>query len=69
MAEVRLQGPGVVACVRQGITAGMAKHVSVGLEAQACRLTSALHHATNPAALSGAPRSETNTKGLWLLSR
>jgi hypothetical protein len=36
MAKVRRQGPRVVACIRVSITAGMAQHMCVALQAKAC---------------------------------
>ena len=58
MPEVVLQGPGVMAIVRELEPAGMAKHVWVDGEWHLGGLPEALDEAVEP---NGPPRSETNT--------
>jgi len=45
VAQIRLQGPGIMALVRQGEAAGVSKHVRMGLELQPGSLSSPLDHA------------------------
>ena len=44
VAEIGLQGSGIVALVRQGKAAGMAQHVRMSFEAELGSFSSALHH-------------------------
>jgi hypothetical protein len=69
MPKIRLQRSGVVARIRECVAAGVTQHMRMGLDPQARGLASALDIRLKPAAFNGAPRSETKTKGLRLLSR
>ncbi len=70
MAEPSLDCAGIMPVVGEGIAAGMAKHVRVGLQFEtqpsACR---PLNHPRKPAVVNGVPRSLTKTKGDGGLSR
>ncbi len=46
MAQVSLQGSRIMARIREGIAAGMPKHMGVNLSRQLCRAASALYHST-----------------------
>ena len=59
MAQVGLEGPGIVAFVSQGEPAGVSQHVGVSLEAQLGLDASTLHHARKAAVVNGDPRSLT----------
>ena len=63
MAEVGLQGAGVVALVGQGITASVPKHVRMRLEGQLGLPTRPFDHAGEASRTKRPPRSEVNTKG------
>ena len=65
MAEVGLQGAGIVALVGQGEATGVPQHVRVDLEAELGSLASALHMRAKPAVVNGEPRSVVNTNGEW----
>ena len=63
MAEIGLQGAGVVPLVRQLVAAGMPQHVRMRLEAELCHVPARSIMRANPAGLNGAPRSDVNTNG------
>ena len=63
MTEVRLQRPGIVASVGQGITAGVPEHVWVGLKASLATFPARPTIRAKPAVVNGALRSEVNTNG------
>jgi hypothetical protein len=64
VSEIGLDRARVVAIVGELVAAGVAQHVGMRLDAQIGR-----HMREKPGADSGAPRSETNTKGDCALSR
>ena len=64
VAEISLQGSGVVPLVGKCVAAGMAEHVRMGLKAQlglGCQPAGSCGR--THAVLKGAPRSDVNTKG------
>jgi hypothetical protein len=63
MPEIGLDCARVVAIVGELVAAGMAQHVGMRLDAQIGHGGCPLDHAEKPGADSGAPRSETKTKG------
>ena len=67
--HVGLDRPGVVAIVGELKPRGMPQHVGVDLDAEIGFDAGALDQRLNPGAESGAPRSDTNTKGDCTLSR
>ena len=69
MPEMRLDRARVVAIVGELVAAGMAQHVGMRLDAQIGRVAARSIMREKPGADSGAPRSETNTKGDCALSR
>jgi hypothetical protein len=61
MAVVVLDRSGVLAVVRKRVAAGMAQHVAINEEREPSSLAGPSDHALIAGALSGAPRSLTNS--------
>lgn len=57
MPEPVLDGPRIMASVRQGVPAAMAQHMSVHLELEASALANAFDEPINGIRVNGPPRS------------
>jgi len=67
MPEIRLERARIVAVVGELVTTSVAKHVGMGLDAQLRAKSGPLIIREKPGGESGAPRSETNKKGDFVL--
>ena len=63
MPEVRLQGSGVVSLIGERVTASMAQHVRVGLEAELGLAASALDHAGEAGGAEGSSTLRSEDEG------
>ena len=63
MPEMRLDRARVVAIIGELVAAGVTEHVGMRLDAWSAAVTARSTVRVDPAADSGAPRSETNTNG------